>query len=268
MIFLKSLTYQKPEGKSAQDYPYSIPLFTSLSVLDFKSPVTILAGDNGTGKSSLLECLAICAGSVRIAAVPMEEDVEFQMLNESSRCFKLGWNCKTKKGFFLRAEDFITYTQHLYRTKREVIEDIQRIDRDYQDRLDYSRSLAKMPFRRSLCEMDSLYEGSLNEKSHGESFLDFFRSRIKPAGLYLLDEPETPLSPLSQIAFMMILKEMLEQDCQFVIATHSPIIMAFPGADIYEISHGQISRKDYAQIESVKLLKEFLNNPDCYLRHI
>ena len=268
MIFLKTMSYKRPNEPKRMEYPHTIPLFSTLSEIDFGRPVTILVGDNGTGKSTLIECLAASIGSIRIAGLPMEDDEEFYTLREASKYIKLGWSCKTKKGFFLRAEDFITYTQSLSRTRKEITEDIKRIDQEYRGRSDYARSLAKMPFKRSMCEIDAMYEGNLNEKSHGESFLDFFRSRIIPGGLYLLDEPETPLSPLSQIALIMLIKEMVEQDCQFVIATHSPIIMAFPGADIYEVKAGAVSRSSYEELESVRLLKEFLNNPDRYLRYL
>lgn len=116
--------------------------------------------------------------------------------------------------------------------------------------------------------MESQYQGKLEHKSHGESFLQFFKSRFQSNGLYLLDEPETPLSPLKQIAFISMLKEMVEQNAQFIIATHSPIIMAFPGAAIYSFDHAPLSQVQYNQLEHVNLTRDFLNTPEQFLRHL
>jgi predicted ATPase len=112
------------------------------------------------------------------------------------------------------------------------------------------------------------YGEDADARSHGESFLNLFQSRFVPGGLYLLDEPEAPLSPQRQLALLSMLKEMTAQDSQFVIATHSPILMALPGADILSFDHAPPRRLPYEKVEHVSLTRDFLNNPEAFLRHL
>ena len=105
-------------------------------------------------------------------------------------------------------------------------------------------------------------------RSHGESFLQLFQSRFVPGGLYLLDEPEAPLSPQRQLALLAMLKEMAGQDSQFVVATHSPILMALPGADILSFDRAPVRRLPYGEVEHVSFTRDFLNNPEAFLRHL
>jgi predicted ATPase len=125
-----------------------------------------------------------------------------------------------------------------------------------------------MPFAHELHDMKSRYDGDLQAHSHGESFLTLFQSRFVPNGLYLLDEPEAPLSPIRQLAFLSMLKAMVEQEAQFIIATHSPILMAFPEATIYSFDDAPIHPVKYEELEHVKLTRAFLNDPGAYLNHL
>ncbi|MCX6065841.1 MAG: AAA family ATPase [Chloroflexi bacterium] len=106
------------------------------------------------------------------------------------------------------------------------------------------------------------------KQQNGESFLALFQSRFVPGGLYLLDEPEAPLSPMRQLALIAMIKEMIAQDSQFIIATHSPILMAFPGATILSFDEGEIKPADYEDLESVRLMRDFLQNPGTFLQHL
>ena len=112
-----------------------------------------------------------------------------------------------------------------------------------------------------------MYSKDLAKSSHGESYLDFFSSRIKDNQIYLLDEPETPLSVQNQLTLMAMILEASERGCQFIIATHSPILAAIPKAIIYEIKNESFVRTDYENIGSISLLKQFLNNKEQFLRH-
>ena len=108
-----------------------------------------------------------------------------------------------------------------------------------------------------------------NETSHGESFLELFQRRFAPHGLYLLDEPEAPLSPVRQLALLALLREMTGAgESQFIIATHSPILMAFPGATIYSLDGGTPRRVAWDDLEHVTLTRDFLNDPDTFLRRL
>ena len=112
------------------------------------------------------------------------------------------------------------------------------------------------------------YGENLDANSHGESFLKLFQSRFVPGGLYLLDEPEAPLSPQRQLALLSMLKEMVSEDAQFIIATHSPILMAFPEAVILSFDTHPIKEVKWEEIEHVSLTRAFLNNPSSFLRHL
>ena len=116
--------------------------------------------------------------------------------------------------------------------------------------------------------MEKRYGEDLDANSHGQAFFQLFRSRFVPAGLYLLDEPETPLSPLSQLALLSMLKDMVAQDAQFIIATHSPILLALPGARILDFDAQPIRWTAYEDLEHVRLTREFLADPERFLRRL
>ena len=125
-----------------------------------------------------------------------------------------------------------------------------------------------MPHGRTLYEIENLHDRNLNESSHGEAYLSFFKSRMRPNQLILLDEPETPLSFQNQLALLYLLKEGVKQGSQFIIATHSPVIMAYPGSTIYELTGAGLIKTSYDKIEQVESLKHFLKDPNSFLRHL
>ncbi|MBK8784417.1 MAG: AAA family ATPase [Anaerolineales bacterium] len=131
-----------------------------------------------------------------------------------------------------------------------------------------AKDLAKLPYRNEVGALKRRYGDGLDARSHGEGFMALFQSRFVSGGLYLLDEPEAPLSPLRQLSFLSALKQMITEDAQFIIATHSPIILAFPEAQILNFSDGEIRMVEYDDLEHVTLTKEFLNNPGAYLRNL
>jgi predicted ATPase len=125
-----------------------------------------------------------------------------------------------------------------------------------------------MAYAGQLHAMRARYPREPGAASHGEAFVDFFEARFVPDGLYLLDEPEAPLSPLRQLAFVKLLMDKVEQGAQFVIATHSPIILACPGAAIHSFDGGEIHPVEYADLEHVRLTRDFLNNPGVFLSRL
>lgn len=268
MFHLKEISYLNNKQQLPCEYPFNTVLMKSFSNIVFDSPITILVGENGTGKSTLLEAIACAIGSITIGDTDINTDREFEYARSLSKYLKLSWTAKTKKGFFLRAEDFINYIRKLHIIMKDMQIEIKESDKRFSDRSHYVRNLARMPYVSSLYEMENMYEGTLEEKSHGESFLEFFSSRFIPNGLYLLDEPETPLSPMNQFAFMAMIKEMSCQNSQFIIATHSPIIMAYPDATIYDLNDLPIKKRNYNEIESVKFFKSFLKNPEAFIKHL
>ena len=147
-------------------------------------------------------------------------------------------------------------------------EDLRDMDREFENRSEYARSLAKMSTSGQLIDIQRRYGDGLDARSHGESFLALFQSRFVPGGLYLLDEPEAPLSPLRQLALISALKEMIVQDAQFIIATHSPILMAFPDADLLSFEGGKIRPVKYEQLEHVRLTRDFLQDPGAFIERL
>ena len=115
-----------------------------------------------------------------------------------------------------------------------------------------------MPHAATLWELNHLYGGSMENRSHGEGFLDFCRARLQPGGLYLLDEPEGALSYVNQMAMLILMQQAVEAGCQFILATHSPVLAACPGAALTELRHGELHPCAYDQLESIAFLRRFL----------
>ena len=250
-------------------FPFNLPVVQDWETLHFSVPVTFLVGENGTGKSTLLEALAIAAKMITVGARPAHQDDSLAEVAALAKTIKLSWRKRTRRGFYLRAEDFFGYVKNQNQKRQEMQRELERIDEEYQGRSKLAHDLAKMPYRSELGDMHTRYgEGGLDAYSHGESFLALFQSRFVPGGLYLLDEPEAPLSPLRQLALLSAIKEMVAQDAQFIIATHAPILMAYPGAEILSFDHAPIRPVAFEDLEHVKLTRDFLNNPEAFLRHL
>lgn len=170
--------------------------------------------------------------------------------------------------FFLRAEDFFGFTKWLSTLRAELLGRLGEIEEEYRDRSPLARGLASGPVAASIADMERRYGVDLDANSHGQSFLKLFQNRFVPGGLYLLDEPEAPLSPQSQLVLIAMIQEMVGRDAQFIIATHSPILLAFPGARIYSFDQTPVASVEYGELEHVNLTRAFLNAPERYLRHL
>ncbi|WP_215544895.1 AAA family ATPase [Amycolatopsis sp. CA-230715] len=233
-------------NSDADRYPFNLPVVRYLDHiggLDLDPGVTFLVGDNGSGKSTLVEALAVAAGfnaeggslSFRFATRVTESSLSDQLV--------LRWGIrKPRGGYFLRAESYYN-----------VATEIERLDRD-------PGSPPLLP----------AYGGvSPHERSHGQSFLDLVTHRFGPGGLYLLDEPEAALSPRGCMALVARIAELIRQGSQFVVATHSPILLAVPGARILQIDDdGVIEQVGYDEAEPVTLTRSFLASPERFLQHL
>ena len=255
-------------GKSGTGFPFSVPAIRALTELTFDTPVTFFVGENGSGKSTLMEGIALAAALPTVGSGDSKSDDTLAAQRKLAKALKLTWNKRATRGFFLRAEDFFGFTKRLAQTRAEMREELTRIDQDLAGSSDYARSLAKGPASASLADMTRRYGEDLDANSHGQSFLKLFQSRFVPGGLYLLDEPEAPLSPQSQLGLMAMMSDMVAQDAQFIIATHSPIILAFPRARILSFDDGAVRPADYESLEHVALTRDFLNAPERFLRHL
>jgi predicted ATPase len=265
MYHLRSL---KRQPSATDHYPFNIPAVQQLHQLDFTAPVTFFVGANGSGKSTLLEAIAVAAGSITVGSDDIQRDPTLNPVRELANSLRLTWTVKTHQGLFLRAEDFFGYVKRLAQMEAELQAELARVDKEYAGRSRQARGLARMSFAGELHTLQQQYGRQLNSFSHGESFLELFQSRFRPNGLYLLDEPEAPLSPAHQLTFLSLLKQMVAQKCQFIIATHSPIIMAFSGAVILSFDESPVQSVAYDELEHVMITRSFLNNPESYLRHL
>ncbi len=268
-IPLRRVEFRLPEDDgSPRVFPFSVSALQGLDALDFGGPVCCFVGENGSGKSTLMEALAIATGLPTVGTVSASRDRSLEAQGRLARCLKLVWNRRTHRGFFLRAEDFFGFARRLGEMRAEFQDELKEIDETYRDRSALARTLAKLPANRSVGEMESRYGEDLDANSHGESFLKLFQSRLVPGGLYLLDEPEAALSPQSQLAFLTMIKDSVDDGSQFLIATHSPILMAIPGATIYSFDQRPVGAMEFEDLEHVSLMRDFLAQPERFLRHL
>ncbi|ALC87970.1 AAA family ATPase [Bacillus sp. FJAT-22090] len=236
-MFLKKITILR---EHEQSYPFTIPTINHLRELELTNNVTFLVGENGTGKSTLLEgiadnCQFNTAGGSRNNIY--EVDASESALGKYMR---LSWMPKITNGFFLRSESFYQFASHI----------------DEMERLHPGSNHS--------------YGGkSLHEQSHGESFLSLFLNRFNGRAIYLLDEPEAALSPQRQLAFLKIMHDLVtEEDCQFIIATHSPIILGYPNATIFSFDNGEIEEIEYEMTNHYQITKYFLDHREKFLKEL
>lgn len=241
--YISSIRLKTPVEEDS--YLRNLPVVRHLSqvpALAFTSPVTFLVGENGTGKSTLLEAIAVAIG---FNAEGGTRNFNFSTSSTHSvlhRHLTLVKNAFPKDGFFLRAESFYNAASYI-------------------DTLD------EIPARRP--PVSASYGGkSLHKQSHGESFLALVANRFGGDGLYLLDEPEAALSPTRLMTLMAHMHTLVKQRSQFIIATHSPILMTYPGAQVYELSAAGICSVDYHDTEHYQLTRRFLENPEKMLHYL
>jgi predicted ATPase len=268
VIHLAEIRIKRPRGTAAEVYPFSVPAVRTLDRVALDTPVTCFVGENGSGKSTLLEAIAAAAGLPTVGSESVERDDTLAAQRALGRAVRLAWRQRTRRGFFLRAADFFGFAKRVAQLRAEMLARIDEVEAEFADATAHTRSLASGPARSSLADMERRYGVDLDANSHGQSFLRVFRSRFVPGGLYLLDEPEAPLSPQSQLALMAMMLDMVAQDAQFVVATHSPILLAFPGARILSFDETPVAEVDYEALEHVRLTRDFLNDPQAFLRHL
>lgn len=251
---------------SEEGFPFSVPSIATLSALGLDTPVTVLVGENGTGKSTFLEALAIAAHLPAVGSSRLAADPTLAAQRSLARRLKLTWRGRTHRGFFLRAEDFFGFQKSLARARAEHETELARIEVELADSSEHARSLARGPHLSSIGGIEARYGENPDAASHGEAFLNLFARRLAPGGLFLLDEPEAALSPQSQLGFLAMIRDALGTGAQLLIATHSPILMAIPGATILSFDDPPVRPVRFEALESVALVRDFLQAPERYLR--
>lgn len=237
--FFQEMRLAQDEIISFEEYPFHLDVVKNLSCIKFHPAVTYIIGENGSGKSTLLEALAIEAGFNPEGG---SKNYFFNTRESHSRLHDFirvsKGRVKPKDGYFLRAESYYN-----------VATELERLEKD--------------PWGPPV--LSYYNDTSPHEQSHGESFMTLFLHRLYGGGLYILDEPEAALSPNRQMSILTRMHELVNLGSQFIIATHSPIIMGYPGAWIYTISSDGIHRTEYEETEHYKSTQYFLNNREKML---
>ena len=267
-MYLRRIAIKPPSSGDRDQFPFTVPTIRSLDALELKSPITFFVGENGSGKSTLLEAIASAAGSPTVGSDEVASDATLREQKKLGKHLRLEWKPRTHRGFFLRAEDFFGFSKRIAKMRAEMQERIAELEVEYRDRSAWAKGLAMGPAAGSIADMERRYGADLDAQSHGQSFLALFRARFVPGGLYLLDEPEAPLSPQSQLTLIAMLNDMTKQASQFIIATHSPILLAYPGATIYSFDGGKVEATRFEDLEPVNLVRSFLTDPEAYLRRL
>ncbi|MCS4435425.1 AAA family ATPase [Aquiflexum gelatinilyticum] len=252
-----------PKGPQTQ-FPFTLQAFRELESMSFETPVTVFVGENGSGKSTLLKALAIKLNLPAIGSNDLESDETLEGVKSFGEAIITSWKKKAFRGFFFRAEDYFGFVKRLKNIDQEFKGDIV----DFEKRL--SGTGLKLAVGAVYGQKEALLRkyGDLTEVSHGEGFLKVLQGRLQAEGIYLIDEPEAALSPQRQLALFSLIKNLSENHgCQFIIATHSPILMTLPKATIYQFGDS-IQKVKYEDTEHFTILKSFLNNPEAFLRYL
>ena len=241
--FLTGFRLNRTAVPSLKEYPFSIPAIRKMKRVKLHPAVTFFIGENGSGKSTLIEALAVAnrfnpeGGSLnfdfstRASHSPLHDYLELEKSPKR----------RLKEGYFLRAESFFN-----------VATEIERLD--------------NLPGTERIPRLAPSYGGRpLHEQSHGESFFALMTNRLYGDGLYIFDEPEAALSPSRQMSMLVLIRGLVQNGGQFIIATHSPILLAYPDALIYEMSADGMRAVPYQETENYRVTRDFLNRPDKML---
>jgi predicted ATPase len=232
-LFVRSVALKRSMVPAFDKYPFNVPVIRALDAIEFDTPVTFFIGENGSGKSTIIEAIAVACG---FNAEGGSKSFNFETLSSTSPLHGylqlVRGHKRPTDGYFLRAESF-------FNVATEIDE----------------RGLA------------AWYGGrSLHEMSHGESFFTLLNERLIGGGLYIFDEPEAALSPTRQMAMLTRMHELVLDASQLIIATHSPILLAYPGARIFQIADGAIERVEYEDTEHYRVTRQFFAQRERMLR--
>ncbi len=252
------------------EFPFSLPMFRGGMRFEFGAPVAFFAGENGAGKSTLLEVLALRCALPTLGASETDFDASLQPLRRASDELRLKWRRRATRGFFARAEDFFGFQKRMNGTRRELELQIESYERELGSNREENKGIERAIgfLRGQIHEIEARYGEDADARSHGEAFLNAFQARIGAPGLYLLDEPEAALSPLRQMAFLKLVKDAVEAGSQFIIATHSPLLLRLDGAQIFDFDQTPPQPNEWEELASVRLWRAFWSTPDSFLRRL
>ncbi len=244
---LHKVTLLRDRVENWESYPFCIPVIRNLGEIALHARVCFFTGENGTGKSTLLEALAVHYGFGAEGGnrnLKADTTASNRSIDPLVRALRLAFDIRTGKGYFLRAESFFNTATLI-------------------DRLDSEPGLGA-PI--------SMYYGgrSLHTRSHGETFLTLLECKFRSNGLFLLDEPEAALSPQRQLSFLLLMHDVLRKfkDAQFIISTHSPILLGFPGAQIISFDGERLVEIDYEETSPAQIVRRFVNQREAVLEEL
>lgn len=240
-LFLRSVKLDRTKVNNWNKYPFNIASISKFDEIEFPSKVTFLVGENGSGKSTVIEAIAIALGFNSEGGTKNFNFTTCQTHSNLHEYLQLNFVLtKPNNGFFYRAESFYNVASNI-------------------DELN----------KYGLKPLLSSYGGkSLHEQSHGESFLSLILNRFSGNSLFILDEPEASLSPTRQMTFMARMNNLIQEKSQFIIATHSPILLSFPGASIYQINETGINSIKYEDTEAYQITRAFLKSPERMFKEL
>jgi len=247
-LVLKRIKLLRDRVEDWKAYPFSVPAISSLDELALRSQICFFAGENGTGKSTLLEAIAVHYGFGREGGTRnfMNDSTESNhSIDPLVRVLRLSFDKRTGAGYFLRAESFFNTVSYI-------------------DKLDEEDAPESTP-------INAFYGGrSLHTRSHGETFFKLLELKFQRNGLFLLDEPEAALSPQRQLAFLVLIHDVLKKhkDAQFIISTHSPILLGYPKAQIISFDAGPLHEIEYEETAPMQIVRSFVNQRESFLAEL
>lgn len=265
MILAKIRLRNYPEDQS-ETYPWNLPLIRQLEEIEFTKNISFFVGENGSGKSTILEAIAAYTRVPLAGSYRLEEDESLAAANALANYLSIRYEDKVQHGFFVRAEDFIGFSRNIKNQIRDLDREIEEVKNGF---IGGDLDLALGPLIKEKNNFINRYSADMEAMSHGEGFLKFFTSRITAKGLYLIDEPEAALSPSRQLSLLsLIIDKVKTTGSHFVIATHSPIIMSVPDSEIFYFEDGTINKVSHSETTHYQLTKAILDNPDQVMKEL
>ncbi len=231
-LFIQKISLNRDKVPSFKEYPFSIPVIKEMDTINIDSPVTFFVGENGSGKSTLMEAIAVFFGLNPEGGTQnfmFKTNDTHSILSEYLNIPRYN---RPKTKFFLRAESFYNFSSEVERLVNE----------------------------NGYAALYNIYGGNLHECSHGESFLQLVKNKFTGKGLYILDEPEAALSPSRQMSLLCLIDDLVKQGSQFIIATHSPILISYMKGKILDLNNNFEEIK-YEDTEIYQTYKMYLNDP-------
>jgi len=262
MPYLKTLNINT---RRTHPFPFDVPAIQYAKNIDLSNQISFLIGENGTGKSTLLETIAYKLRLPHMEGYGYDKN-SFDAAKTLVPFLDLTWKLERSDGFFFRAEDFGDYLNSIHRQGLQIEQQMGDMGTDFPKHIiEQMKNSANTRLR----SMREKYGQELQAFSHGEAYLHIMNQRINKRGIFLLDEPEAALSPAKQLTLIyFILNHLKQYNSQFIIATHSPMLMAYPNANIYEITENRMVKTDFKHTDHYKITKSFLENPEAFLRHL